>query len=350
MQKINRWLIDHIFEVSAYLSLTTLLLIVLTFSGMDHSLFVYPNIFNFIALELNFFEFDIFRLEIDREDGYITSFSYLGIAFKILFILATIVYKISDHKQTKILKFCYSIFLIVPAITFIHHIGFFVLLDEVYYNEDFNFTKEILFSLFLFIKIFILTYISYLYLNHWQKNTANLNSEKLTVKNFSKFTLTPASSAQRFVHLIIDSFLILSIFSFVGTSFIYRDLLGDVEEIFGERFGLWILVVFFSSIYYLITEGLVKGSPAKFITQTTIVNLNNEKVSFTNIIGRTLCRRIPFDAFSFLGQPGWHDTLAFSTVVKQEKEPSKYNWIYIIYFVLFLGLLIYRILEENHFF
>ena len=63
-------------------------------------------------------------------------------------------------------------------------------------------------------------------------------------------------------------------------------------------------------LYYMITEGLSGRSLGKLITKTKVINMENEKPSFINILGRTMCRFIPFEAFSFLGDgKGWHDSI-----------------------------------------
>lgn len=69
--------------------------------------------------------------------------------------------------------------------------------------------------------------------------------------------------------------------------------------------------------YWIFTEYFWGKSPAKFITQTTVVTLSGRRPSFLNIVGRTLCRLIPFEAFSFLGSRavGWHDTISSTRVV-----------------------------------
>jgi len=71
------------------------------------------------------------------------------------------------------------------------------------------------------------------------------------------------------------------------------------------------------TIYYVIFEYSTGRSVAKFITKTKVVNMQGEQPGFKTIFIRTLCRFIPFEAFSFLGESktGWHDTLSKTRVI-----------------------------------
>lgn len=352
MKKINTWLLSHIFEVSLYLSIISLLVAISPVLGVDYNgnLFYILSLLNFETLELRLFNFDVFNLEIPTKNDSYIHVNYLTLTFSKLFLLATIVYKISGGKAAKVLKFCYSLFLFIPVMYVFYTLGIcYVVFSDDSIIREFDTSKYIIYRLLALFKVVVITYVSYLYLKHWRTQRQYNYSEKATVKGFMAFKIIPAKSFTRLVHLIIDSLLICLLFSGVVLHFSYKKLLVVIDDTLGERFGVWLLVVSFSSIYYLISEGFLKASPAKYITQTSIVNLHNKKVSITNIIGRTLCRRIPFNPFSFIGQPGWHDTLAYTTVAKHGKETTKYDWLYAIFFIVLLGIIGFRILQENHF-
>ncbi len=70
--------------------------------------------------------------------------------------------------------------------------------------------------------------------------------------------------------------------------------------------------------YYSLFEYTTGRSIGKFITRTKVVTINGEKPDFKRIFIRTLCRHIPFEAFSFLGSDdsGWHDKISGTRVVK----------------------------------
>lgn len=137
-----------------------------------------------------------------------------------------------------------------------------------------------------------------------------------------------ASSGTRFLNYIIDviSFIVLffvivmftglliGLFGLTGLGF-WLDNLGDL--------GWNIIGIIILMIYYVLTEGFFGRSIGKFITGTVVVDENGEKPDFGTIFRRSLCRLIPFDAFSFLGSRGWHDSISETYVVnKKELDES----------------------------
>ena len=68
--------------------------------------------------------------------------------------------------------------------------------------------------------------------------------------------------------------------------------------------------------YYLIFEGIWARTPGKWLFRTIVVTESGAKPSFEQILGRTLCRLIPFEAFSCLSGIGWHDKLSKTRVVR----------------------------------
>jgi hypothetical protein len=75
-------------------------------------------------------------------------------------------------------------------------------------------------------------------------------------------------------------------------------------------------------VYYLLLEGIVGTSFGKLITNTVVVNESGRRPTIGQTIGRTFCRLIPFDGWSFLfRQRGWHDTLSGTYVTKGKFDP-----------------------------
>ena len=73
-------------------------------------------------------------------------------------------------------------------------------------------------------------------------------------------------------------------------------------------------------IYYGMFEGTMGTSLGKLICGYTVINDRAEKVGFGPAMLRTLCRFIPFEAFSCLAERGWHDTLSKTYVVKKSEK------------------------------
>jgi uncharacterized RDD family membrane protein YckC len=121
----------------------------------------------------------------------------------------------------------------------------------------------------------------------------------------------PATAGKRFANYIIDRVVViiivlssLRIFTVFGSFNGFRNI-GD------ERLLFLVAELAAMLLYYLILEGIFNTSAGKCITNTTIVTDEGTRPGFGRILGRTFCRFIPFDAFSFFGAGarGWHDSI-----------------------------------------
>jgi len=120
------------------------------------------------------------------------------------------------------------------------------------------------------------------------------------------------SAGKRFANMILDIVFLYVVAFFVGIILGIMGLISIVEVMNGYLFGIVLVIV-----YYAFFEGVFGKSPAKFITRTRVVTEIGEKPDFATILGRTLCRFIPFEAFSFLGGDpvGWHDSISKTRVI-----------------------------------
>lgn len=124
-----------------------------------------------------------------------------------------------------------------------------------------------------------------------------------------------ASSGQRLANYILDrigsyavAFFIISFVDDLG-----NDDLSDIGAI---------LLLLSMLSYWVLFEYIFGKTPAKFLTGTKVVTKFGYRPSLLKIIGRTLCRLIPFEQFSFLGTRaiGWHDSISGTRVVRDEFE------------------------------
>lgn len=126
------------------------------------------------------------------------------------------------------------------------------------------------------------------------------------------------SGGIRFANYIIDRiiFTILVIVAAVILAF------AGMDDILESRGGLYLLTIVVVTAYFVFFEGLFGQSIGKMFTGTMVVTDKAGKPSFGQLLGRSLCRFIPFEAFSFLGSnPGWHDSLSGTRVIKKLKKP-----------------------------
>ncbi|MDR7208218.1 RDD family protein [Flavobacterium piscis] len=139
-----------------------------------------------------------------------------------------------------------------------------------------------------------------------------------------------ASNNKRFLNYVLDHIffvvlliligvvlgILISLFNFTSVS-IWIESLGDL--------GWNCVVIIISISYYTLFESLSGRTLGKLITGTIVVNENGKKPDFGTVFKRSLCRLIPFNAFSFLFNPGlgWHDSISDTYVVdKKSLEES----------------------------
>ncbi len=144
-----------------------------------------------------------------------------------------------------------------------------------------------------------------------------------------------ASSGQRFLNYIIDRLVVYAlIFVLAAGIGIIANLAGAYEfvESMANIGTLGEYLVYFALMitYYTISEGYASRSVGKFITKTIVVHEDGSKPDVATIFRRTLCRLIPFDAFSYLGSNsrGWHDSIPDLYVVKKEDFENKKELFY----------------------
>lgn len=100
-----------------------------------------------------------------------------------------------------------------------------------------------------------------------------------------------------------------------------------IDLIFGER-GLefissvpnFVLGLVVMLAYYIFFEGVWARTPGKLLFGTIVVTESGHKPSFLQVITRTLCRFIPFEAFSFFGTLGWHDRISRTRVIRTKDQ------------------------------
>jgi len=148
------------------------------------------------------------------------------------------------------------------------------------------------------------------------------------------YTVTPdvlANKGIRFANFIIDYIIQVILGAAVGFIIgIVAELTGNYTLVdiilYSESFWVDLFFGYFILLIYFITiETFTGRSIGKFITNTKVVLYDGEKPTFNEILVRSLCRMIPFEAFSFFGEDGkgWHDSISKTYVVDIKKFEAK---------------------------
>ncbi|MEM9887225.1 MAG: RDD family protein [Bacteroidota bacterium] len=127
-----------------------------------------------------------------------------------------------------------------------------------------------------------------------------------------------ASTGQRLANYILDRIgVYICILLFIS---ITEDFLFDYSYSESVSNFTVVLVLLIAFGYWAGFEYAFGKTPAKFLTRTKVVTQDGERPTFLTIMGRTLCRFIPFEQFSFLGSRavGWHDSISRTRVVRDE--------------------------------
>lgn len=152
------------------------------------------------------------------------------------------------------------------------------------------------------------------------------SSENLLQDVENEMILIPASKGLRFANLLIDivSFYVIGIV--IGLVFGALALSNNTtldESTMGSGFGRALLIQYLISFtivvaYYTLMEVLSKGRTiGKFLTGTKAVSKTGADLTWKQGFIRSVCRIIPFEAFSILFGEAWHDSLSNTVVIKK---------------------------------
>ena len=137
--------------------------------------------------------------------------------------------------------------------------------------------------------------------------------------------LDPAPVSLRFVNHLVDM-IVFYVFFFV-CMFVIGLLLavsgdanaGGLGESGGGMMLFYLLAFALMVVYYTLVEGASGGrSIGKLMTGTVAVREDGGRITWKDALLRSLCRLIPFEAFSAFGGHPWHDTMTKTMVVKKQ--------------------------------
>lgn len=153
--------------------------------------------------------------------------------------------------------------------------------------------------------------------------------------------LSIASKGKRLANFLIDYFLYYIIFQIITGLMAFSLIYLFQDWVVNNPSSIWLLylfILFINSVGYIffmtLQEFLFKGRTiGKYITGTIVVKEDGETPGFKDYFLRSLCRIIPFEIFSFLGETGWHDSISKTRVVNNSEflmNKVKFNEINLI--------------------
>ena len=126
--------------------------------------------------------------------------------------------------------------------------------------------------------------------------------------------IVTAGKGRRFGTYVVDKVCCTVLSFFAGMAIV--QLFGEAGIYATQSAWSYAIALVVVTLYYVFFEGLWARTPGKFVCGTIVVNEQGGRPSLGQIVGRTFCRFIPFEAFSFLGERGWHDSIPRTFVVE----------------------------------
>jgi uncharacterized RDD family membrane protein YckC len=152
----------------------------------------------------------------------------------------------------------------------------------------------------------------------------NIHQNKEEYAAFRK--VRTAGLGMRFTHFVVDGIIFYLLFNVLSNviSEVLPFSINDNDKVkisllFFFAFFFWIIL---QAMAYAIFEFFFQKTPAKFLTQTVVIDEYGNKPDFRTIFIRSLIRFVPFDAFSFLfneNNSGWHDRWSGTWVVTKKE-------------------------------
>ena len=134
-----------------------------------------------------------------------------------------------------------------------------------------------------------------------------------------------AGQGIRFLNYAIDNLVIYVFFFVLGIVAVLMDEYLDISFLLSivdtmsevNRFEDMLITSFIYFLYVFLMEYFTNGRTiGKYITGTTTLMINGSLPNSKSYLIRTLVRSIPLEAFSFLGNNGWHDSWSDTRVVR----------------------------------
>jgi len=135
-----------------------------------------------------------------------------------------------------------------------------------------------------------------------------------------------SSKSVRFGHYILDN-VYISIIASSTIMDLYNFFNSGLDALNSLNIFAPIFAMVIPFVYYFATEAIFKQSIGKVLTGSYVRSQNGKPANTAQILGRSLCRFIPFEAFSFLTDPmaKWHDKFSgtevfYSSSIDMRKE------------------------------
>lgn len=137
-----------------------------------------------------------------------------------------------------------------------------------------------------------------------------------------------ASLGTRFVNNLVDTIILMIIHIILGiaSTLIYNYTYINFFFFYNNGGFLWDIFTgsIVAFIYFYLWEYYSNGkTPGKYITGTKVISTDGKKPTQRQYLSRSFYRIIPFEAFTFFGTDGWHDSLTDTRVINYKNYQAE---------------------------
>lgn len=161
----------------------------------------------------------------------------------------------------------------------------------------------------------------------YDQPASNNSTNNLLDEELIGFDFEYATRWQRFVNFLIDNLVMRYAVSYVtelGIAALIRLFYPSLLDNYGTEQVNWALIVVSVIIsytnyllYYTLCEKLLSGyTLGKLVTGTRAIREDGGELTLKNAVLRSLCRLVPFEAFSGFKIRPWHDEWTDTMVIK----------------------------------
>ncbi|MFY1046948.1 RDD family protein [Chryseobacterium sp. GP-SGM7] len=137
-----------------------------------------------------------------------------------------------------------------------------------------------------------------------------------------------ASLGTRFVNNLVDLIVlaIIHIILAIVSQLIYILTYNNFFFFFNNGGFIWDIFIgaVVAFIYFYLWEYYSDGkTPGKYITGTKVISIDGKRPTQRQYVSRSLYRIIPFEAFTFFGTDGWHDSMTDTRVINYKNYETE---------------------------
>ncbi len=332
-----------IFWISLVIAIGGLILPAFTLSEVSEPLKMMGGYLKFLLemIQVSLFDWESrFALEIPyKDDRTFLNYNVLNAFFYILLLLGAILFMKSKAKETRLLRFVFSIILFSKFVKFIIGVIFFA-----FYLKEAS-ASNLIHTIFSFLVNGFQIYLAFAIL----KFIGNQKELSSTIKEYGdkqSVVLVEASKWTRFFHHLMDNLVMVLVLSPFAVLLVrisaIESVINSVAQSFGDRPTLIVLIGIFRMFYYFVFEATLGMTSAKMLSETRVVDEDGNKPTVGKITARTLLRIVPFEAFTFFMHSGLHDRSSETYVVNEKRTGVKGSRYFLIFPIfLFLGFAIW---------